>query len=177
MIKINLLPRKPRRKALQYDLYMLVILLVINLIVLGGMYYKNRSDIATYNKYIENTKKEIGNLDKIYQEYLKLEREKKEISRRLQAIEKIKEGRALAARTLYDLAVVVSDNMWLKRFTKKDNKFELEGRSLENESISDFVEKISKLSYINNVELQNVQTVTEEGLVLKKFTITGNISL
>lgn len=177
MIKINLLPKKPRRAALRYDLYMLVILLVINFVVLGGIYYKNYSDIATYNKFIENTKKEIASLDKIYKEYLKLEREKKEISRRLEAIDKIKEGRALAARTLYDLATVVSDNMWLKRFTKKDNKFEIEGRSLENESISDFVEQISKLSYIKNVELQNVQSVTEEGLVLKKFTITGNISL
>jgi len=177
MIKINLLPKKPRRKSLQYDLYMLIILLVINLLVLSGLYYKNHSDIAAYNTLIENTKKEIAGLDKIYKEYLKLEREKKEISRRLQAIDKIKEGRALAARTLYDLSTIVTDNMWLKRLTKKDNKFEIEGRSLENESISDFVEKISKLSYITNVELQNVQTVNEEGLVLKKFTITGNISL
>jgi Tfp pilus assembly protein PilN len=106
-----------------------------------------------------------------------MEREKKEIQRRITAINKVKDGRILAARTLYDLTNSIQESVWLKSFKKTDNKFELEGRSLGTEVVSDFVDSISKIPYIKDVELKNVQDVTEEGLILKKFIIVGNISL
>jgi hypothetical protein len=58
-----------------------------------------------------------------------------------------------------------------------DNKFEIEGRSFVNENISDFIESLSKMAYVSNVELKNVQDVNEEGLIIKKFVITGNMSI
>jgi hypothetical protein len=33
------------------------------------------------------------------------------------------------------------------------------------------------MPYITNVELKNVQDVNEEGLTIKKFIITGNMSI
>lgn len=179
MIKINLLPISKRIKpsALRYDIYLLIFVFVVTVAIAGGIYYKNTQDIAHYQNLIEKTKKDIASLQGIYNEYLAMEREKKEIQRRITAINKVKEGRVLAARTLYDLTSSIQDSIWLKSFKKTDNKFELEGRSLGTESVSDFVDSISKLPYIKNVELKNVQDVSEEGLILKKFTILGNISL
>jgi Tfp pilus assembly protein PilN len=177
MIKINLLPRKARKGVFKYDLYILIFVVLVNFSVIGGIHYKNTSDIANYKKLIENTKKEIAGLDRIYKEYMSLEREKKGIKIRIQAIDNIKEGRALAARTLFDLTSIVKESVWLKKFAKKDDKFELEGRSLENESISDFIESISKIPYIKNVELKNIEDVNEGGVAIKKFIINGNISL
>ncbi|HOS60268.1 MAG TPA: PilN domain-containing protein [Syntrophorhabdaceae bacterium] len=126
---------------------------------------------------IEKTKKEIQSIQHIYREYLAMEQEKKEIQRRIKAIDSIKEGRALAARTLYDISGIVKDNVWIKSFKKMNDKFELEGRSLENESISDLVEAISKIPYIRNVELKSVNVATEDGITVKSFTIYGDISL
>ncbi|HBA56174.1 MAG TPA: hypothetical protein DCZ04_17445 [Syntrophorhabdus aromaticivorans] len=106
-----------------------------------------------------------------------MEREKKEIQRKIQAIDGLKEGRALAARTLYDLSSQVKESLWLTSFKKTDNRFEMEGRSVENEAISSLMESLSKVPYMRAIELKSVQETTEQGIVLKKFVIQGNISL
>jgi Tfp pilus assembly protein PilN len=177
MIKINLLPKKPSRKIVKYDAYVFLLIIVLNLLIIGLIYSINARSIAGYKGKIESAKKEIASLDPIYKEYLGIENEKKEIQRRIKAIDQIKEGRALAARTLYDLTGLVRESLWLKTFKKNENRFELEGRSVENEAISSFIESLSKVSYLGGVELKSVEDVTEDGLVLKKFIIQGNISL
>jgi Tfp pilus assembly protein PilN len=177
MIRINLLPAKAKKDLFKYDLYMFFSLMLLALLVFGGFYYYNMNEISKRKTMIENTKKEIQNLQHIYKEYLAMEQEKKEIQRRIKAIDSIKEGRALAARTLYDLSGIIKDNVWIKSFKKTEDKFELEGRSLENESISMLVEALSKVPYMRNVELKGVEDTTEEGVVLKKFVIYGDIAL
>lgn len=177
MIKINLLPPKPKKDVFKYDLYMLICLLLIAVFAFGGIYYYNTKEISKRKTMIENTKREIQSLDKIYKEYLAMEQEKKEIQRRIKAIDSIKEGRALAARTLYDLSGLIKDNVWIKGFKKTENKFELQGLSLENESISDLVEAISKVPYVRNVELISVGEAVENGVVVKSFIISGEMSL
>jgi Tfp pilus assembly protein PilN len=151
--------------------------MAIALLVFGGSYYYNMNEIAKSKTMIENTKKEIQNLQQIYKEYRAMEQEKKEIQRRIVAIDSIKEGRALAARTMYDFSSIIKDNVWIKSFKKTEDKFMLEGRSLENESISTLVEALSKVPYIRNVELKGVEDTTEEGVVLKKFVINGDMFL
>jgi type IV pilus assembly protein PilN len=116
-------------------------------------------------------------MEKFYKEYLSLEKQKKEMSTRIAVIGKIKEGRALAARIVYDLPSLAKERVWLKRFKKDEDRFDLEGRALENESVADFVEKLSKIPYAKNVELKSVEDVTEEGVLVKKFLVTGNLSL
>lgn len=177
MIKINLLPKKPIRTAFKYEIHVLLLIVILNLLTIGLIYSINARAISNLKTTIEQAKKEIASLDPIYREYLAMEQEKKEIQRRIQAIDTIKQGRALAARTLYDLTSIVKESLWLKSFKKNENRFELEGRSVENEAISSFVESLSKVPYLSGVELKSVEDAAEEGLILKKFIIQGNISI
>jgi type IV pilus assembly protein PilN len=177
MIKINLLPQKTRKPIHRFQLYGFLFIFVLNLSILGGIYYNNVRGITHYQASIESAKKEIASLDKIYKEYLQIEKEKKEIDRRIKVIEGLKEGRALAARTLHDFSSVIKERVWVKAFKKNNDVFEIEGRSMENESISDFIETISAIPYLKNVELKKVEDSTEDGLVVKKFLVQGNISL
>ena len=177
MIKINLLPKKPIRTAFKYEIHVLLLIVILNLLTIGLIYSINARSISNLKTKIEQAKQEIASLDPIYREYLAMEQEKKEIQRRIQAIDTIKQGRALAARTLYDLTSIVKESLWLKSFKKNENRFELEGRSVENEAISSFVESLSKVPYLSGVELKSVEDAAEEGLVLKKFIIQGNISI
>lgn len=177
MIKINLLPKKPIRKAFKYEIHLFFLIVILNLLAIALIYSINARSISNLKSNIENAKREIASLDPIYKEYLAMEQEKKEIQRRIQAINTIKQGRALAARTLYDLTLNVKESLWLKTFKKTENKFELEGRSVENEAISSFVESLSKVPYLNGVELKSVEDSAEGGLILKKFIIQGNISI
>jgi Tfp pilus assembly protein PilN len=177
MIKINLIPGKEKKDFLKVDLYLFVIILALTLAVFGGIYYTNEHDIAIYNKRIETTKKEIASLQSVYKEYLTIDQQKKEIQRRIKAIDSIKEGRALSARVLFDLTAMIKDSVWLKTFKKTEDKFEMEGRSLENESISNLIETLSGAPYLKNIELRNVEDAVEEGIAVKRFVITGDIIL
>jgi Tfp pilus assembly protein PilN len=177
MIKINLLPKKPIRTAFKYEIHVFLLIVILNLLTIGLIYSINARAISNLKTTIDQAKKEIASLDPIYREYLAMEQEKKEIQRRIQAIDTIKQGRALAARTLYDLTSIVKESLWLKSFKKNENRFELEGRSVENEAISSFVESLSKVPYLSGVELKSVEDAAEEGLILKKFIIQGNISI
>ena len=175
MIKINLLPKKVRREAFKYDLFFFCFVLAVCVAVAGVIFVKNMVDIRTLKGSIATTKQSIAAMAPIYNEYLSIEKQKKELGQRLQVIDKIKEGRALAARILYDIPSITKENVWLKRFKKDEGTFELEGRSLENESVSDFVEALSKIPYFKNVELRSVEDVTEDGIVVKKFLVQGSV--
>ena len=59
-------------------------------------------------------------------------------------IDRIKEGRALAPRLLYDLSSLMTDNLWLKKVRKVDARVDIEGRSIDNESVCTFVEGLSQ---------------------------------
>jgi type IV pilus assembly protein PilN len=177
MIRINLLPKKVHNEVIRSDLLLFCFLLVAALAVGAGVYFNNLREITQLKTELSKTKQSIASMEKFYKEYLSLEKQKQEMSTRITIIEKIKEGRAMAARIVYDLPSLVKESVWLKRFKKDEDRFDLEGRALENESVADFVEKLSKIPYAKNVELKNVEDVTEEGVLLKKFVVTGNLSL
>ncbi|MBP9561460.1 MAG: PilN domain-containing protein [Syntrophorhabdaceae bacterium] len=179
MIKINLIPSQTEKNLFKEDIYVFIFITFLCLIAVGGFYYKNYNDINEQKRLIQNTKNEIASLQKIYKEFLAMEQQKKEIERRMKAIESIKEGRALTARILYDLTDIIKDNIWLRDLSKTDDKFKIEGVSLENESISDFMEKLAKIPYMKNIELLNVtdELDKQSNVTVKKFIIQGDIAL
>ena len=177
MIHINLLPQKVRKEVFKSDLILFALLLVIAVVLSAAIYMANATTIAHLKNDVARTKASISSMEKFYKEYLALEKQKKELTARISLIEKIKEGRALAARILFDLPTLVKESVWLKRFKKDEERFDLEGRALENESIADFVERLSKIPYAKEVELKSVEDVTEEGIVVKKFLVQGSLGL
>jgi len=178
MIKINLIPTQEEKKLFKEDIYLFIFFVFLNAIAVCGFYYKNHLDIIEQKKLIDNAKKEIASLQSIYKEYLAMEQQKKEIERRMKAIDGLKEGRALTARILYDLTNIIKENVWLRSLKKTDNKLNIEGVSIENESISDLMEKLAKITYIKNVELVNItdELDKETNVTVKKFIIQGDVS-
>jgi len=177
MIRINLLPVSEKKPSIRMDLYIFLLLLLLGTAALGVLYYRVEGRISDLNAKIENRKKEIASLDGIYREYMSMEKEKKEIQKRLNVVQMIKKGRALPARILYDLTMVTKDTVWLRSLKKTETKITIEGRATENESISDFIEQLSRLPYLKNVELLKVEEVVEEGLPVRKFLVQGEVYL
>ncbi len=176
MIRINLLPGKKRaRKPVGFDLYLLIGTVVLSLAVVAGLFAKNAKDIQRIRAEIGTIKKQSSALQGIYNEFANLEREKKELTRRIAAVDKIKEGRGIAPRILYDLPLLIRDNVWFRKVSKNEASFDLEGRSVDNESVSDFIERLSKLPYMRNVELKSVEDATEGNVTVKKFIVQGSV--
>jgi Tfp pilus assembly protein PilN len=177
MIRINLLPEEPPKNVFKLDFLLLLLVTAIAVAVLGLFYLGNEQEISRQRQAISDAKKQIASLDKFYQEYMTIEKEKKEIQRRIQAIEGLKRGRALTARTLYDLTTLTKDTVWLRNFRKNEGNFELEGRALDAEAVSQLMESLLKVPYIKNVELKILENTSDEGLEVKKFVIQGNIGI
>lgn len=177
MIRINLLPYPERKPALVVDFYVFVLFFLVLLVLSGASYYYVNKRIWDLNAKIDDRKKRIAALEGVYREYLTMEKEKKEIEKRLKVVSMIKKGRALPARMLYDLTTLTRDTLWLRSIKKTDLKVQIEGRAIENESIADFTEEFSRLPYVKNAELIKVEEVVEEGLAVKKFVVEAEFLL
>jgi len=164
-------------RRLKKDPYILVAALVISSALVGGFYLKNARDIEQARKEIQSLKQQAMALEPIKREFAALEKDKQEVSNKLAVINRMKEGRAVPPRMLYDLSSLVKDSLWLRRLKKDDKKLEIEGRSIDNESICDFVERLAKLPYLKDMELKSVEDVAEGGITVKKFVVDGSVSL
>jgi Tfp pilus assembly protein PilN len=178
MIKINLLPKKVQKKReVNTELVVMVCGLCCSIGISAGLYFKNESDLRYLNREIVSVKTQLSSMKTVFAEYSALEKEKKEMASRVSAVDRIKEGRAVATRLLYDLSSLTKDSVWLKKLQKNEARLTLEGRSVDNESICDFVEHLAKLQYLSNVELRSVEDITEAGFPVKKFSIDGSVGL
>ena len=177
MIKINLLPKTQRQKSeLNFDLYILVAVVAVTLLATGVMYTRNGSKIEQTQNIVAALQQKVAALRPVEKELAELEKAKKDVSTKLAVIAKISEGRAIAPKLLYDLSSLVRETMWLKGLRKDGTKLHIEGRSIDNESICDFVERLSKLPYVTDLELRSVEDTAEGGITVKKFVIDGNVS-
>jgi Tfp pilus assembly protein PilN len=146
MIKINLLPFKRKRSStVSKDVRDLIIMIIVVCIGFGLYYYRLISSIDDQKAEILTIKREIQSLQPIAQEYHAIQEAKKEIQKRIQTVDQLKSGRALAARSLYDVSSIIKEGVWIKTFRKTDNKFEDRSRSFVNEKFSDFIESLSKM--------------------------------
>ena len=177
MIKINLIPSTIRKKKeVNFELHLLVGTLLFSFLLIGTVYVKNTRDIGRLRDQTALVNQQTAALQPVYKEFVSLERDKKEASKRLEAINRIKDGRAIAPRILYDLSSIIKENVWLKKVVKDDERFELEGRSLDNESICEFVRAPLEASVFTGIELKSVEDVSEADMTVKKFIVEGSVA-
>ena len=177
MIRINLLPAKKRKEKVSRQVsFRFSVIPLLALAVAGGIFAKNARDLARLRAQDGAFISQRASLDGVYKEFLGIERQKREMAERIALIDRIKEGRAVVPKMLFDLSSLAKGNLWLKKLRKDETKVDLEGRSIDNESICTFVEGMSKLPYMKDVELKSVEDLTETGMTVKKFLVEGSVA-
>jgi hypothetical protein len=105
MIKINLLPKKAHKKReVNTELLVMIGALCCSIGISGGLYFKNGKDVKLLNREIVSVRTQLSSMKTVYAEFSALEKEKKEMASKVSAVDRIKEGRAVATRLLYDLS-------------------------------------------------------------------------
>lgn len=181
MIRINLLPKKRQEVkrevfAESQNRYVFLGTLACSFAIVVAVFIICASSIESRRNQIAAMKQEIAARQALSKEFASLEKDKKQLLTRIGVINKIKEGRAVAPRLLYDLSGITKDNVWLQRVSKDEDKFSLEGRSVDNETLCGFVENLAKLPYMKNIELKSVEDITEANMTVKRFIVTGSVS-
>jgi len=179
MLRINLLPvrqLKKRAKAKkQFSGMIVLFLLVLGLLAAVG-YYQVLT-ISGLNTRIAALTKEKNSYTPILKQIEQLKKDKLELVRRTEIIQKLKVDSSLTVRVLDEVANRIDNQrMWLTSLQQQGGSLKLSGVALDNQTIAQFMEILKASDFITNVALANSSLKKVSGRNLKSFVLNCSVS-
>ena len=175
MIKINLLPKERRRRALSVG-RPVVYVVVGCVVVLGGMgggwwwlegqVQHLQQDIGQKRVELERYRNEIKKVEQFLSE-------KKRLEERLRVVAKLAAEQEGPVRLLDQLSRALPDEVWLTSMNRTKDRLVLQGFAFSNFGIANFMTELGKLQpTLRNVELTFSEKATVERVPVERFEIT-----
>jgi type IV pilus assembly protein PilN len=176
MIKINLLPRKPKPLiALWRDgaiLGVVVLILVfMGLVVMVKMNNRlkmTRKELQLVKKQIEDSKLDLEKVDK-------LKKQKSVLENKINIISSLRERQAGPVHVLDDLSVAIPEQVWLDSLLNMGNILHLGGLSPSYNAVSEFMRQLALSPYFSNIELVNIQQKILKNRKFQQFRISCRV--
>lgn len=179
MLKINLLPVRQLKKRVQatQQLLGMVLLLFLVLAFLAtiGIYQTQKinrlqADIAQLNKEKDSyapTLKKIADLKK----------DKEELTRKTDIINKLKTDSSLTVRVLDEVASKVDNQrMWLESLQQDHATLKLTGIALDDQTVAQFMDNLKESPFVQDVALSGSSQKAVSGRNLKSFELNCTVS-
>ncbi len=187
MIRINLLPFRAARKKenVRRQVSVFLLSLVLVLIVLGWIHFYLQSKQKKLSTNVAEVKKELQLYKKKDREIKTLRQKLKTLEQRKKVIEGLEANRFKPVHVLDNLTQkVVPGRMWLNKMTLRNNRMELAGIAVDNNTVANFMdnlETIPKMQRANKppkplyrrVRLTSVQSQKVRNVGMKKFQMTA----
>jgi type IV pilus assembly protein PilM len=176
-IEINLTPKKynRRQQSIMNEIRgvglittAVVILCVAAQIAVGYQVDQVRTLNNQLTMQINNNKKEVERV-KV------LESEKKLLQDKLDAINDLKLRKVGPVRMLDELAINCPDKLQLTSLSETDGRVKLAGVAASSPDISKFMSNLEKSDFFDEVLLNTIEQVEQEGIKLKEFSITTRL--
>jgi Tfp pilus assembly protein PilN len=173
-IGVNLFPKRysRRQQAILSELQSVgVILLAVVMICaaiqigFGFQVDKVRSVNNSLQAKIEQNKKTVNQVKT-------LEKEKKLLNEKLNAIEDLKLKKVGPVRLLDELAINCPDKLQITSLSETNGKVKLTGVAASSPDISKFMSNIEQSDFFDMVVLHTIEQVEQDGIKLKEFSIT-----
>ena len=177
MPRINLLPwreqeRKVRRREFMVALGGAAIAGII--FVLGGkVLYSSWLDSQTAKNNL--LKKEIVKLDAQIADIQDLENRKQRLVARMEIIEKLQRKRPEIVHLFDELVKTVPEGIYLTQLKETGKKLEIKGVAQSSTRVSTFMRNIDSSSWMDNPQLQVVETSKESPTGGSSFTLTSDV--
>ncbi len=173
MIKINLLPyRTSKKKETATQQFVLMgIILSVALVAVGIVYSVTIGKIRTTKTEITRLEDELQTLKKKIGEIDNLKKLQAEVQKKLDILGQLRKEKTGPAIRLARLSDIVSERMWLTRYSESGTAVNIAGVAYSEELIADFMRKIQASPEFVNVELQVSEQQEINGVKLKKFEI------
>ena len=134
---------------------------------------ENQAQIAALKKTIEEVGAEIVRLTPYQKELESYEAQKKQVRERLDVIRQLQIARGTPVNVLDAVGQSLPAGTWLRQMDFKSEPsgavISLDGVSLSNEEISDFIDKLSESVYFQDVTLKDVLNVQLDGIDARSF--------
>jgi type IV pilus assembly protein PilN len=176
MPRINLLPhREQERKRRRREFGGFAIAaLIAGAVVAGGAKLVYTTWIAEQNEKNNLLKKEIVKLDAEIADIQDLENRKQRLVARMEIIEKLQRKRPEIVHQFDELVHTVPDGVYLTSIKQNGNKLELKGIAQSSTRVSTFMRNIDSSVWMDNPELQVVETSRDSPTGGSNFTVFAN---
>jgi type IV pilus assembly protein PilN len=176
MPRINLLPwREKERKVRRREFGIAAGAAVVAALVfaLGGKLVYS-SWIDAQNEKNNLLKKEIVKLDAEIADIQDLEERRQRLLARMEIIEKLQRKRPEIVHQFDELVRTVPDGVYLSSLKQTGNKLEIKGVAQSSTRVSTFMRNIDTSTWMDNPELQVVETAKDSSTGGSSFTVFAN---
>jgi type IV pilus assembly protein PilN len=176
MPRINLLPwREQERKVRRREFGIAAGAAVVAALVfaLGGKLLYS-SWIDAQNEKNNLLKKEIVKLDAEIADIQDLEDRRQRLLARMEIIEKLQRKRPEIVHQFDELVRTVPDGVYLSSLKQTGNKLEIKGVAQSSTRVSTFMRNIDTSTWMDNPELQVVETAKDSPTGGSSFTVFAN---
>ncbi len=177
MVRINLLPVRVSKKkeAGRQQLVLFAVLLAAGLVGNAVWAGSRVADLKARQTKLARTKEEIAQLDRIIGEVRNLREAQAALQKKLDVLDKLKQGRAGPVRMLDELATITPRQLWLTKLEEKAGAMAFAGTAASIDDVSEFMSKLKQSKYFTKVELKKTTAVkgTGRGDRLVTFEITA----
>jgi type IV pilus assembly protein PilN len=177
MVRINLLPVRVSKKK-EAGRQQLVILAAVLLAGLAGNYFwaaSRASDLKAREAKLARTREDIAQLERIIGEVKNIKDAQQELQKKLDVLDKLKQGRSGPVRLLNELATVMPRQLWLAKMEERGGAVVFAGSAVSIDDVSEFMTKLKQSRYFTKVELNKTTAVRGGGRAdrLVSFEITA----
>ena len=174
MKRVNLIPREKNRIGFFAEQQRKKMLLGL-LLFAGICFLWQTTMIVRYQQHIVRKKRAVKELQAALTKATSLhediqakktlsEKEKKTIAQRLALLKESKKENIPWSKILLQLGELVPPEMWLKKITLSKDAITIEGTTLDNAIMSDFMIKLDEDKYFQNTTFRYTQKAKEQGV-------------
>jgi type IV pilus assembly protein PilN len=177
MIRINLLPAKEAARAAGRRQELALGVLVIGVAVFGLVmaHTWQKARMISAGRQLRKVEAEIAALAGPFADVTRMEQQKQELREKLRVIALLEAKKVGPVKILADLSEATPEKLWLTEFADTNGTLKLTGLGIDEQTVADFLRRLSALTFLRNVDLDETSQVTQEGAKLKKFVIRGQI--
>lgn len=179
MIRINLLPIKEikRKLRLRNEVIVFIASFLGVLVVLASITLGMMQKISTLNEEIQALEEKRNSFDRIVKQIDKLQKDKKVLETKLEAINKLKSDSQLTVHVLDEIANrTPAASMWLTSLKVDGTALQLSGVALDNATIAQYMKALEASDYFGPATLANASQTVVAGQKLKSFSLTAAIT-
>jgi type IV pilus assembly protein PilN len=178
MIEINLLPHREAKRVA--DLRESIALLILGLLVIsGGVLFLNSKvadDVLAARATVHQLESDIQRYKPQELQVASFRRQKAGLEDKLDVIKSLDNARSGPVRMFDELTAQIPERVWLTRMNTEAGRVMLEGKSLDNGVVADFLRALNKSAYFANVDLVKTGGASPiNGVRLVKFEISADL--
>lgn len=177
MIRINLLPVRQIKAevARRQELTIGIICIVLTVIAIGVFHLIQSARLSSNEEELAQLRSEIETLNRQAKGVTNLNTDIKVLKEKLKVIDELGKQKTGPARVMENLASAIPNRLWLTEFRESGGSLSISGLSVDNETIANFLKKLSDSPYFNDVELGETTQAAEKQGNLKRFVARAKL--